>query len=81
MGLLDDWKTIEGKTGVEAIENYLPDHMIGKVKRSRWREIQAGKVDFILHKYKEIEGVKISAGRKVCYTYHHPKIERVSMLK
>lgn len=77
MGLLDDWKTITGKTGVQAITDYLPDHMFGVVKRSRWREIQEGRVDFILHKYKEVDGFKVSAGRKVCYTYHHPKIKRV----
>lgn len=77
MGLLDDWNTIEGKTGVEALESYLPDHMIGKVKRARWREIQAGDVDFMLHKYKEVDGYRVSAGRKVWYKYHHPKIERI----
>jgi hypothetical protein len=78
-GLLDNYEYIEGKTGVDALTNYLPDHMVGVIKKSTQREINSGNISFILQKYVDIEGIKYARGHKTCYTYHKPYIEKLKM--
>lgn len=74
MGLYDDYIEIEGRTGVEALDNYLPDHFIGRVKRIRAREVP----EYCLQKFVVIDGIKYSKGHKVWYKYHAPRISITS---
>lgn len=78
-GLLDDYTHIQGKSGVQALNDYLPIHMVGVVKRSRQREIGAGNIDYILQQYIIKDGVKTAVGHKTCYTYHRPVITKVEV--
>jgi len=73
MGLYDDYIEIKGKTGVEALNNYLPEHWIGKAKRVRARD----EPEYCLQKFIVRDGIKYKAGHKVWYKYHHPTITRV----
>ena len=73
MGVFSDTPIIEGKSGVEALNNWLPLHMIGVVKRVRgWEE-----PEYCLQRIMEIDGEQYLS-RKVWYKYHHPKIERIT---
>lgn len=72
MGLLDEYEVIEGKTGIDALNKYLPEHMVGVVKRVRaWEE-----PDFIIQKFYEKDGRRYSRFPKVGYTYKHPQITK-----
>lgn len=73
-GLLSDYKFITGTSGVDALNQYIPAHMIGVVKRSLQHQIDAGNISYILQKVKTIDGQRYIAGSKCCYTYHHPTI-------
>ena len=63
---------IDGTNGNSALNNALPDHMIGKVKRVRaWEE-----PDFILQRVIKRSGETLLAGPVCGYKYHHPTITR-----
>ena len=80
-GLLDDYKIIEGKSGVDALNNSLPNYMIGKVKRVRgWEE-----PEYCLQKleYKDGSNGKdwYRVGSRYWYKYHHPKIYKEKLVE
>ena len=80
-GLLDDYKIIEGKSGVDALNNSMPVHMIGKVKRVRgWEE-----PEYCLQKleYKDGSNGKdwYRVGSRYWYKYHHPKIYKEKLVE
>lgn len=62
--------TIRGKSGTAALDEALPVHMIGKVKRVRaWDD-----ADFKLQRIVKKAGQYQTAGPCVGYKYHHPRI-------
>ena len=72
VGLLSDYEIIEGKSGVDALNNHLPLEMVGKVKRVRGWETP----EYCLQRLKEDAGNMYRTGARYWYKYHHPKIER-----
>lgn len=65
---------ISGKSGVDAIEQHLPDHMIGKVRRRReWEQ-----PDFILQRVIQRAGETFKSGPECGYKYHKPVITRIT---
>ena len=76
-GLLSDYTIISGKTGVEALNKYLPDNYIGVVKRIRAWESE----DYIIQKLEYKQGSNgldwYRVGSRYGYKYHHPNIERI----
>lgn len=61
---------IKGKSGADALNKCLPDHMVGIVKRSSQREINNNEVSFVLKK----RDASKRWGPRICYTYHKPVI-------
>lgn len=72
MGLLSDYPLLEGKSGIEALNNYLPAHYIGTVKRIRYGETP----EYCLQKITIRDGHYFSNGHKVWYKYHQPVITK-----
>lgn len=65
---------ITGISGVGAINESLPDHMIGIVKRVRQWE----RPDFILQQVIRHAGETVTSGPRCGYKYHKPIITRVT---
>lgn len=75
MGLLAEIKILEGKSGVDALDNYEGfSHLIGRFRRIRAWETP----EYCLQRVIERDGQLYSQGSKYWYRYHHPKIDRIT---